>query len=521
MKREVADFEIALSGVGTKDGSVTALFGKDGPRAPEIVISGLDYRGLSLGKAFIGTNNTSDNRTQYRFDFDQFVVTSNGDVLDRESPMPAPGYTPPPLDAPYRANGTQSLLDEDGEPKTQLYVFIPPGVATAEKPAKTPLLEDPLPITPGRSYTIAARSRYSVFEEEPAPGLQVTLEGPGMDPLPLGSINTMTGKRAWADDFLTFTVPDLDLDALVRGEPFGYTQAKVELVLHSGVYVMQDFLDGKGILATEAERDSKRGYARAVSATFEATLPKAPQHDNGIRMGNFLSRIHAEVSTPEGTSAEVLYSSSDNNLVYSEPLPDSTIVGDRDYIRFSGTLTGDGREGASVPSGNIFVETWHPIGTLNRADRTEFPGVALVGNMIFDASYPDTDVDRIQGHVYTVEQTEDIGRLVGFKIGVRTEDAAREIWERSLKDEFVIESPHAGNRVAGKSYRVQFRKQLEPEVIPEASSGVFVVDGANGPIEIPRRELYATFSVDMDEAEVIESAPLAGIRPTVLASASV
>lgn len=515
---EVLDLEIILTNAGTKNGTITALVGKDGPRAPKLAFAGLDFRGFGVGRATIGTNNTSDNRGKYILDFDQFVVTQNGDVLDRESPSPPTGYTPPPLDAPYMANGTQSLLDQDGESKNQFYAFIPPGVATAENPAVIPLLEAPLPVTPGRSYTIAARSRYSVFTDEPAPGLRVTLEGPGMDPLPLGSINAMTGKRGWADDFLTFTAPELDLEALVRGEPFGYTQARVELVLHSGVYVMQDFLYAKNALTTEAQRDAKRGYARAASATFEATLPKAPPHDNGIRMGNFLSRIHAEVSTPEGTSAEVLYSSSDNNTVYSEPLPDATIVEDRDYIRFAGTLTGDGREGASVPSGNIFVETWHPIGTLNRADRTEFPGVALVGDMIFDASYPDTDVDRIQGHVYTVEQTEDIGRLVGFKIGVRTEDAAREIWERSLRDEFVIEAPHVGNKVPGKSYRVRFRKQLEPEMIPEASSRVFVVDGANGPIEIPRRELYATFSVDMDEAEVIESAPLGGIRPDLLAS---
>lgn len=515
---EVADLEIILSGTGTKNAKITALASRGGPRAPKLTVGGLDHRSNRAGFAYIGTNNTSDNRGRYNFSFDQFVVTQKGDVLDRESPAPPAGYTPPPLDAPILVNGTRSLLDQDGEPKNQLYAFIPFGVAAARNPAVIPLLERPLPVTPGRSYTIAARSRYSVFTDEPAPGLRVTLEGPGMDPLRLGSINAMTGKRGWVDDFLTFTVPELDLDALVRGEPFGYTQARIELVLHSGVYVFQDFLHAKGILATEAERDAKRGYARAVSATFEATLPKAPQHDNGIRMGNFLSRIHAEVSTPEGTSAEVLYSSSDNNIVYSGPVPDATIVGDRDYIRFAGTLTGDGREGASVPSGNIFVETWHPIGTLNRADRTEFPGVALVGNMIFDASYPDTDVDRIQGHVYTVEQTEDIGRLVGFKIGVRTEDAAREIWERSLRDEFVIEAPHAGNKVPGKSYRVRFRKQLEPEMIPEASSRVFVVDGANGPIEIPRRELYATFSVDMDEAEIIESAPLGGIRPDLLAS---
>lgn len=515
---ETADLEMIFSGMGTKNCSLAALVGKSGPRAPIVTVGGLDYRNYRAGVAYVGTSNTSDNRGRYNLNFDQFVVTPNGDVLDRESPAPPTGYTPPPLDAPYLANGTQSLLDQDGEPKNQLYAFMPPGVATAENPAVIPLLEAPLPVTPGRSYTIAARSRYSVFTDEPAPGLRVTLEGPGMDPLPLGSINAMTGKRGWADDFLTFTVPELDLEALVRGEPFGYTQARVELVLHSGVYVMQDFLYAKNALTTEAQRDAKRGYARAASATFQATLPKAPQHDNGIRMGNFLSRIHAEVSAPEGTSAEVLYSSSDNNTVYSEPLPDATIVEDRDYIRFSGTLTGDGREGASVPSGNIFVETWHPIGTLNRADRTEFPGVALVGDMIFDASYPDTDVDRIQGHVYTVEQTEDIGRLVGFKIGVRTEDAAKEIWERSLRDEFVAEIPHAGNRVPGKSYRVKFRKQLEPEMIPEASSRVFVVDGANGPIEIPRRELYATFSVDMDEAEIIESAPLGGIRPDLLAS---
>lgn len=515
---DAVDLEIILSGMSTKNGTLTALVGKDGPRAPKVTLAGLDYRNYTTATAFLGTNNTSDNRSKYIIHLDQFIVTPNGDVLDRESPSPPTGYIPPPLDASYLANGTQSLLDQDGEPKNQLYAFMPPGVATAENPAVIPLLEAPLPVTPGRSYTIAARSRYSVFTDEPSPGLRVTLEGPGMDPLKLGSINAMTGKRGWADDFLTFTAPELDLEALVRGEPFGYTQARVELVLHSGVYVMQDFLYGKNALTTEAQRDAKRGYARAASATFQATLPKAPPHDNGIRMGNFLSRIHAEVSTPEGTSAEVLYSSSDNNTVYSEPLPDATIVEDRDYIRFSGTLTGDGREGASVPSGNIFVETWHPIGTLNRADRTEFPGVALVGDMIFDASYPDTDVDRIQGHVYTVEQTEDIGRLVGFKIGVRTEDAAREIWERSLRDEFVAEIPHAGNRVPGKSYRLRFRKQLEPEMIPEASSRVFVVDGANGPIEIPRRELYATFSVDMDEAEVIESAPLGGIRPDLLAS---
>ena len=157
---------------------------------------------------------------------------------------------------------------------------------------------------------------------------------------------------------------------------------------------------------------------------------------------------------------------------------------------------------------------------MTRANRSEFPGLAYVGNLLYETSYPDSEVDRVQGRTYVVELTDDVTRLPSFSIAVMTEAAAKEIEERSLRDEFVIEAPHAGDRVAGKSYRVRFRKQLVPDLSDRGTSGIFYADGQAGPIAIPYREIFAVFEVGHDECEVLEVAELAGPRELVLSAAS-
>ncbi len=506
---EVFDLEAVVTGAGTINGNISVGFSKNGdPRRTLVSLGGVDLRNRLAQRAALGVTKSENPLAKYNLHFDQGVVTRQGDVLDREKPTPPADYVPPPLDAPTDANGPR-LLDSDGMAKNQLYAFLPPGTTTADKPAIIPLLEDPLPVKPGLSYTICVQSRHVNLSQEAAPGLRVSLEGPGVEPLKVGSAHGegMVGTRGWQDDYLTFAVPPVNAEALQRGE--AYTQARVELVLRDGVYVMQEFGHMEGAL-TAADRDAKRGYARATSGTFSTILTRRPPYDRGPRFGTWWSRLGAKGATT------ALYASSRGATIFADENEDPTLVPERDFLRVSGTLAGDGREGDSIPSGNIYLETWHGVGTMTRADRSEFPGLAVIGDVMFEASYPQTSTELIGERFYTVELSEDITRLPDFSIAVMTEAAAQEIWERSLRDEFVIEAVHAGDRVAGKLYRVRFGKQLVPEIV--GGSGVFYADGQTGPIAVPYREIYAKFDVGMDEAIVTEVAPLRGIRELILAS---
>lgn len=510
----VLDLELSANGTGTRDGGVTLSYVPFSPGAPRTALyrsGGHDFRALPANTVQVGVASSTDARATFEYHFDQIVHSRYGDIIGRERPALPAGRTVPLHDAPLDANGLARLLDQDGSRKMQLYFFIAPGQGPASDPVRVPLLEEPLPVKPGLTHTIAPFGRWCVFTPEAAPGLRVTLVGPGLEPKEAGSCHGagMAGVRGWDDDFLVFDVPPVFEDGKA------YTGAKVELVMHDGVYVFQDFLFAEGALTTQEARDAMRGYARAKEGEFSVILPTLPEHDKGFSGGTWWARLgvqRAEGELAPGSTLALLFASSDSlDAAFLDESPDPLTVPPRRYARVSGRLTGNGRNSPVLPGGAVFLETWHPIGTLTRADGSEFPGAALVGNLVYPVSYPDEETERVGAETFVNELTDDIARVSGLKIFVSTEDTLIELQERCLRDEFRIEAVHSGNRVPGRALRIRFTERLKPDV-KDFGSKVLEIEG------VPRREIYATLSAE--EVEVIEVAPLSGPRDVLLASES-
>ncbi len=407
----------------------------------------------------------------------------------------------------WKESGTSYReFDPDGERIGQPYVFVAPG----EGPVTLDLLERPIAVKPGMSYTDALFVRRNVFGGA-APGVKVWLEGDGKEPLLAASFGEMA-TRGWhpagdEDDFVTYSVPPLEYE----GEKLlpCYTRVRYEATLTEGVYVFQDPLHAQGLYANFASRDAKRGYGRATTGEITAILPTYPEAyragpDAGIFWSEFGVKPASDPTDAPGHSVSPFYSTSSDGILFG-PERTSTDLAQGAHLRTRVVLTGDGRTGPTIPSGGIFLRTWTPLPVLLRADGSHFPGVALVGDLIYATTYPDAETDRVGGHHQTVELTDDITRFYDLAFGASTEAAMQGIDGASLSEELILELPKAGGEVAGVAYLIRLREQtgFGPE-------GRIMVRGGH-------REMRGMAKVK--EAEVLEAAPLRGPRSLVAGGA--
>lgn len=521
----VLDVEVLATGAETEDETIVVSIGSyPGGRRVVHSSSGRDFRGMPIDRARVGVYSSTEALAKWTLHYDQIALTRHGDVPNRERPSVPPGYTPPPVDRPTKGGLAREFAQSLDDPSETLevrqgYLFFVPGEAPPNDPATIELLDEPFAVKPGAGYTIGMFLRFSVFTPEgnPAPGIRVWLEGePGPSsppPILVASLGEMTGKRGWhpatrpeEDEFATFTVPEIQ--AGDDGRPLAYTRARVEAVLHDGVYVFQEPLFSQEAFATFTEREAKRGWGRATSgeATFildskpeawELGIPRTPVHWSELGV-----KTEDSIDLPAGVSVQPYYSISRDLLSYSIETPDPREIGPggtagspERYLRCRLAFTGDGRLSPKVPTGGVYLRTWHPDAVLLREDGTHFPGVAYVSKVLFASSYPDVEPDSVAGHFLGVRESEDIGRLREIEITVSTEAAAREIERLSLQEELRVEVPTAGGTEPGEAYLIRLREQPQfaaEDVAPR------VIDGH-------RRML---FRASVAEAEVLEAAPM-------------
>lgn len=405
------------------------------------------------------------------------------------------------------AGSSYRKTDPDGNLLRQLTVFLPTGSAPSHAPATLPLLRRPIAVKPGLTYTTSLFSRWTVFGSGgDAPGIRVWLEGDDVQPKLAASVGAMTGTRGWnptgdEDGYATFAVPD------------GYTRARYEAVLTDGYYLFQEPLHTDGSYPTFAQRDARRGYARATTGQITAILPTYPTaydvgQDVGVFWSEFGVRLASDVDAVRDPNdgVDVFFSTSNDGVVFGPEVTDPGFILPAAFLRTRCVLTGDGRDGPVLPSGGIYLRTWSPTGVLLRRDGSHFPGVALIGNALYETSYPDTDVDSVGGHHQSTRLTEDISRIFDIPITVSTEAAVREIERLSLSEPLILEIPTAGDTVGGKAFLVRFREQVNFE---SKKLSPRIQDG--------RRVYYASASVD--EAEVLEHSILPGPRSFISAGA--
>lgn len=482
--------------VNGKAGTISLGLGINGERRKIVKTLNLNFAGRLMKRAVPGVFYASDPRARYNVCFDQVVVTEGGDILDRESPPAPSGYTPPPLDRPTKT-GVARQFDVDGNTTKQLYVFLQPGDAPASNPARIPLLEDRQPVRPGITYGLSVFSRWSVFGPD-APGIRVWLEGEEgskVEPILALSLKSMSGSRGWhptdeTDDYGEFTVP-------LAG---GYTHARYEAVLTDGVYIFDSFLTTQGANPVFADRDAKRDYGRALSATGEFVMDLMPKlYDTTIQPGIFLSEAgvkRAPYETPVGVLEAYMSTSPDKVGWAPYTGPSSQAMR---YLRSTVTLTGDGRDGPAIPVGGVFARTWTPVPTLLRSDGSHLPGVVWAGadeaGIVYER-YRDTDFNRVGGRVQRVPRSDAIGRIKKLVIKVGSEAARQEIAALAGDPDgyFILEVPLAGGSVAGEVYRIVLSSQPD-------FSGI-----ARGYIYDGQRVHHA--SADLGEVEVLERMPL-------------
>lgn len=475
-------FDVEIQFVSGKNGIISVGFGRNGAQREIIFTRNFDFTNRGGNVMWAGVSFTGDPKTRYNLTMDNVVVTERGDILDREKPSVPTGFIPPPPDRPAKGAGYRIFEPDVDEKIRQLRAFVEPGAATPEDPAVIPLLEDPVNVRPGLSYTIGAFLRYSVFDELTSPGLRVWLESTEDEEPILAADIPMTGERGFhptgeEDDFDTFTVP-------LSG---GYTKARVEMVLLPGFYVMQEPLFTQGSFSLFADRDARRGYGRAVATQAEFILDSYPEAydttlENSPGQRIFWSELGVKEvpkDPPTGT-LDVNFSTSSDLLSWA---PYST---PRDtplrYLRAILNLSGDGREGPEIA--DVFLRTWQEEGALLRKDGSQFPGGATVSVLLYETEYPDIEALNVGGHHQSTPTTEDISRIYEIHIKAFTEAALREIEALSLQDEMLLEIPGAGGLFAGKSYRVRMREQarFETEDVPPV-----LVDGY--------KRLYATCDI--------------------------
>lgn len=576
---EIADVEIVVTGGGTANGQATLLASKNGnPRQVVATISGLDFSIIAPRKVYVGAIGETDGAAKWNFDFDQVAPTDRGDVLSgREGSAPPADVTPPAPDRPARiypawaASTTHVAGDErvptaknghyytasDGTTGTaepvwptasgatvtdgtvtwteaggiyresdskdnlinQGVLFIEPGTEAEDYE----LTREPIAITPGETYTVAAQGRETVFaddQESPAYPFLVTLHDDEGERVFAGSAYGPTDptshQREWTgtDRWNTFTVPE------------GYTEARVWLWhMRGGVYRFQEPLFARGELTTQEQRDAARGYGRATEGTATLILPTAPPRldcvpPTAYPMQTEWVGLGVEQANDEGALAVSYRSTNDDPAVvasplWSEPTNDPSTLQPAGYVEMTLSLSGDGESGPEVAAGGAFLETRHRLGSLLRADGSELPGGAWIAP---DPSYssPEYDTARVSGHAFSAALTEDIHRLPPMTVHVGSESAFRELMERWLDEvtseidgirvpvEWVAEVPHTAHEGReGMKLTLRFSDVPEWEVFDTPYD---MVTDAEGNVE---RKIYA--EIQTPEAEVIQAAPLSSL----------
>ena len=450
---------------------------------------------------------------------DNVVITTDGDVLDRERPISPPAIPDPVEDRPTATGGVPRRHSvEDKDRINQLRAFLKPG----EGVERMNLLDEPVNVRPGVTYCVAAFCRWAIINRENQDGfgeIQIFLESddPDLPRRQIAGLGEMHGKRGWhptsrEDDYAIFMVPDAPEDSP------GYTRAVPELRMHPGFYVIQEFLfsqEDAGFTPEDmtffALRDARRQGGLALTGNGEWILPMVPDHVGddlpSISSGWWLSEVGVkEIPTITESGNAVEFGTLETEFATSADGVDFvpyTDPGDQAYrlMRIDATLTANAtrQEGPVVPAGGIWVRSWTPAGMLCREDGSPFPGGAYVGNSLWISSYPRMDPRRVGDRLAAVTLSDVLDRLEhGFSVAVVTEDAIEEIEYLSQVGRLRLELPGLGNRVQGRALLVR----CEEGIIFEPG----LVRGTFEDFQIDRRFIHAVGTTGY--AEVLQDGRL-------------
>ncbi len=262
---------------------------------------------------------------------------------------------------------------------------------------------------------------------------------PGYEGGIYGAAGVEAKASAWVDRYMVFTPP-----------AGFYRLVMAYKDVRGGEWIIHKPLHAYGNLNTQALRDAKRTYNRALTGTARATLrgkvePYDEYHGGFAEVWRYFG---AEYQAPTGTSVTVAGRSSDLEVptvwTPTEPTTDFTLV--PNHVRFGDlllTLNGDAanrRLTPSVPTGSarLAYTTAHP--QLVRADRSAYPGGTAVDSRHRALRTPDYRTDSRAGHADMVPVTDRIPKLEGMEVDFY-DPASLEEFFSNLEGEHVVEFP--------------------------------------------------------------------------------
>lgn len=187
---------------------------------------------------------------------------------------------------------------------------------------------------------------------------------------------------------------------------------------------------------------------------------------------------------------------------------DPAAVPDHEWVQAEMTLTGDGSSTPVVMPGSprVVFKPWMPM--LLHGDRTPLYGGVYIGgggqaNNLFPPFWRSLyDSEAVAGRAAPRATTDAVGGLFGFTLNVLTREALAEIYsDRFLSEDYMIVSPFHDLLM-----RVRFYAP------PEEPTAMFEYEGFDEarPFAVSQ---FMPMIVQIDQAEVIESAALSGEAP--------
>lgn len=454
-----------ISGGGTRE--ERKLYGQPQP---------LNWATSLIRTLRLGLHDASVNTTAASLDYDDVVLTADGEVVFRET-----------TSSGGPINQVWAYYQRNQEPQDDLWMrdF---GVA----------------VKPGNTYATSMWARYSGVTEQCFP-CSFTAFGPSGTPYPLGCIFGADGAQGvseWALRTQALVIPKAGEpwpEALGGSPGVTYPENCYEVWMDSpgvgaGEFVAQEFAFSPGVIPiTEISYPGVGTMWVTLDTLSDLSAPEV------LASTSFLKNVWLKISTivdePAGTSVSYEYGSTDTLVEPSVWQTSLFGLRQRRYLHVRATLNAsdDNLLTPTVSTGSPYLEYatyWSGefVPKLLRADGTELTGGILALGVEFPSRLAEYDVRSPQGRVRRHQRTDKIGKFSGFTLRSLSEDAKVELEETCLDEDFMIE---AYNR----RYVVRFAEQ----VILNRVEGI--------PLVRPQDEgNWAMYEGEVGETEILESA---------------
>lgn len=517
------DIEVSVVNGNTTSGRVLLTCGTNGNTRRKVAeFANINLTGRRPRQVEFGAEENTASST-WTLRADNLIVSRNGAPLAYETPTAPSGTTipatQPAADAPPLAGGGFRLYDSQNAPLNQWWFWIEPTVRRRQSVDYGPYTEGIITVVPGETITHAVAGGWVMHEvpDEPSHQFFVTLHGPDVEPLHVGSPfaagrDATAASRAGGTRSNNASTVGMAASATINNTedfwqtfvvPAGYMWATIAPKYGAaGYYVFQEPLFARGNLTTQAGRDAARDYTRATTGTATVLIPTTNAIRNPYSWA--LSAGRLALGLKEGNQAvgatvtSVLYSSGPTTAgPFSTAVSDPTLVPENLVYKVTFTMGSDGLPDGDTPvvgRGSVYAIVKPYMSQLLRSDRDPLKGVVFVNGVDSPSDRPDTEVLRVDGEVFAPRRSKKVSYFTKeITLHISTEEDKRYLESLQPDDELAIESPDVGG--TGRVFIIRPGQGIDVDT----SLPTVLVSGS-------LRSVYGTAT--LAAAQVIDEAPL-------------